>query len=59
MAALGVAIVVAAIWDVNVFRLPALDLIGIENNEEGEVCIAFPLIIPAIFIDRVTTRQRP
>jgi len=42
-AALALALTVflaAVIWNVNVFRLPALDLIGIENSEAGEVCIA-------------------
>lgn len=48
----------AAFWQINVFTLPGVDLIGIEQSEVGEVLIAFLLVIPAFFVDRVVGRQR-
>jgi hypothetical protein len=48
----------AVFWHINVFEIPRLSVIGIEQSELGEVLIAFLLIIPALFIGRVVTRQR-
>ena len=48
----------AVFWHINVFEIPRLSVIGIEQSELGEVLIAFLLIIPALFIDRVVTSQR-
>jgi hypothetical protein len=48
----------AMITNINVFELPALDAIGVENNEVGEVALAFLFIIPALFVDRSAVRQR-
>lgn len=59
--AFAMAIVVLAIrvtLGVNVFDLPGLSVVGIERSETGEVAIAFLLIVPAFFIDRVVSRQR-
>jgi hypothetical protein len=59
--ALALALVVfvaSLIWDFNVFALPSFDIIGIEQSEIGEIVIAFLLVIPAFFVDRVVARQR-
>ena len=45
-------------WHINVFELPAASVIGIEQSEIGEIAIAFLLVIPAFFIDRVVARER-
>jgi hypothetical protein len=59
VAAIAVLISVAAIvWHINVFAFPGVGLIGIEESEAGEVAIAFLLIVPAFFIDRVVARER-
>ena len=57
--ALALTVLVAALfWNINVFELRGADIIGIEQNEAGEIAIAFLLIIPAFFVDRVMVRQR-
>jgi hypothetical protein len=57
--ALAVATLVAAVfWHINVFELPRASIIGIEQSEVGELAIAFLLVIPAFFVDRVVARQR-
>jgi hypothetical protein len=48
----------AAFWNINVFQLPGLDVIGIEQSEIGEVAIVFLLVIPAFFVDRIVARER-
>jgi hypothetical protein len=48
----------AAFWHINVFSLPGVDIIGIEQSEIGEIFIAVFLIIPAFFVDRLVARQR-
>ena len=53
-----IVLVAASFWRINVFELPGVDVIGIEQNEIGEIAIAFVLVIPAFFIDRVVARQR-
>jgi hypothetical protein len=56
---LGLAVLVAGVfWNINVFALPGVSIIGIEQDEIGEIAIAFLLIIPAFFIDGVMARQR-
>jgi PAS domain S-box-containing protein len=58
---LGFALVVmlAAIgWRVNVFRLPWLNIIGIEQSEIGAVALVFLLVVPAFFMDRAAARRR-
>jgi hypothetical protein len=52
------ATVAGMFWHINVFELPGASIIGIEQTEVGEIAIAFLLIIPAFFVDRVVTRQR-
>jgi hypothetical protein len=61
LAALGLACLVAllaALWHIDVFELPGIDIVGIEQNEVGEVFVAFLLVVPAFFVDRVVARQR-
>ena len=50
--------VAAVFWHINVFNLPGVDVIGIEQTEIGEVLIAFLLVIPAFVTDRVVAKQR-
>lgn len=57
-AAALITFVLAVIWRIDVFDLPALSIIGIERSEAGQIAIALLLIIPAFFVDRVVTRQR-
>jgi fumarate reductase subunit D len=51
-------LVAAVLWHIDVFELPGLNVIGIEQSEVGEILIAFLLVIPAFFVDRAVTRQR-
>ena len=51
-------LLVASVWDINVFELPGVGIIAIEQSEIGAVIIAFLFVIPAFFIDRVVARQR-
>src|SRR5213594_516322 len=53
-----IVLVAATIWRINVFELPGVNIIGIEQNEIGEIAIAFLLVIPAFFIDRAVARLR-
>src|SRR5258708_897759 len=58
---LGFALVVmlaAIVWRVNVFRLPWLNIIDIEQSEIGAVALVFLLVVPAFFIDRAAARRR-
>lgn len=53
LAALALALLVlvaASFWHINVFEMPALNVIGIEQSEIGEIVIALLLVIPASFI---------
>jgi hypothetical protein len=43
-------------WHIDVFELPGV--VAIEHSEAGEVAIAFLLVIPAFFVDRLVARQR-
>jgi hypothetical protein len=54
------ALVMAAgmLWHINVFDMPGLSLVGVEENEIGEIAIAFLLVIPAFFLDRIVGRER-
>ncbi len=59
--ALGFALVVmlaAIVWGVNVFRLPWVNIIGIEQSEIGAVVLAYLLVVPAFFIDRAAAARR-
>jgi hypothetical protein len=57
--ALALVVLVSGLfWHINVFELPGVDIIGIEETEAGEIGIAFLLVIPASFVDRVVARQR-
>jgi fumarate reductase subunit D len=57
--ALALLVLVAALfWHINVFDMPELSVIGIEQSEIGEIVIAFLLVIPAFFVDRVVARER-
>jgi PAS domain S-box-containing protein len=57
--ALAFAVFLGAVfWHINVFRLPGLDLIGVEQAESGQIAIAFLLVIPAFLVDRAATRRR-
>jgi len=59
--ALGLAFLVlmaSVFWNINVFALPGVSIVGIEQDELGEVVIAFLLVIPAFFVDDVFSRQR-
>jgi hypothetical protein len=51
-------LIAAVIWHINVFELPGVDLIGVEQSEVGEIAIALLLVIPAFFLDRIVGRQR-
>ena len=51
-------LVAASLWKIDVFEMPGLNIVGIEHSEIGQIIIAFLLIIPALFIDRVVSRQR-
>jgi hypothetical protein len=60
-AALAIALLVGVagiVWHVDVFELPLGGLVGIEQSEIGEIAMAFLLVIPAFFVDRVIARQR-
>ncbi len=48
----------ASIWRINVFELPVVNIIGIEQSEIGEVLIALLLTIPAFFVDRAVASER-
>jgi hypothetical protein len=48
----------ASVWKINVFAIPSLSIIGLEESEIGEAAIAFLLVIPAFFLDRLVARQR-
>jgi hypothetical protein len=45
-------------WHIDVFELPGGGLVGIEHSEAGEIAIAFLMLIPAFFVDRVIARRR-
>jgi len=53
-----VTFVIAAFWDLDVFDLPGVNIIGIEKSEFGQIMIAVLLMVPAFITDRVVTRQR-
>jgi hypothetical protein len=57
--ALALFVLVAALrFNINVFDLPGVDVIGIERNEIGEIAMVFLLVVPAFFVDRIVARQR-
>jgi hypothetical protein len=57
--ALALLVMVAGLfWHIDVFNIPGIDIIGIEETEAGEIAIAFLLVIPAFFVDRIIARQR-
>jgi len=57
--ALAVVVLLAALtWHINVFELPGIGVIGIEQTGLGEILIAFLLVIPAFSIDRTVDRER-
>jgi hypothetical protein len=59
--ALALALLVfagAVFFDINVFNLPVVNVIGIERSEFGQIMIAFLFTVPAFFADRVVARQR-
>jgi PAS domain-containing protein len=54
---LALLVLVASVfWNIDIFALPGLSIVGIEQSEIGEVVIAFLLVIPAFFVDRVMDR---
>jgi hypothetical protein len=53
-----VVLVLGVVWHINVFSVPGTGLIGLEETEVGEIGIAFLLVVPAFFVDRVVSRQR-
>ena len=53
-----VVLVIAVVWQIDVFDLPGIGIIGIEKSEFGEIVIAFLVVIPAFFVDRMVGRQR-
>jgi hypothetical protein len=53
-----VVLVAAALWDIDVFSLPGVPALGIDQGETDEVAVAFLLVMPAFFIDRAVSRQR-
>jgi fumarate reductase subunit D len=58
---LGIAVMVliaGVVWHINVFDIPRLSLVGIEQNEIGDIAVAFLLVIPAFFLDRMVERER-
>jgi hypothetical protein len=58
-AATGVAtIVLVAAAFLKIDLLPGIDIMGIEPSEAGEVSIGFLLLLPAVLIDRLVSRQR-
>jgi hypothetical protein len=57
LALAALVVLVASAWHINVFELPGLNVIGIEESETGEVLIAFLMVIPAFFIDRLVAAQ--
>jgi hypothetical protein len=59
--ALAFALVVllgAVFGNINVFQLPGLEVLGIEENEIGEILVAFLLVGPAFFLDHHVEHQR-
>jgi hypothetical protein len=59
--AFALALVVLAlgvVWHINVFSVPGASIVGLEETEIGEIGIAFLLVVPAFFVDRVVSRQR-
>jgi hypothetical protein len=52
------ALLAAVLWNIDILEWPLGGIVGIEQNEIGEVGITFLLIIPAFFIDQVLARQR-
>jgi hypothetical protein len=53
-----IVLVTASIWHIDVFAVPGASIIGIEQTEIGEIGMAFLLVIPAFFVDRIVARQR-
>jgi hypothetical protein len=51
--ALALLVLAAAVlWDIDVFSLPGVAVLGIDQGETDEIAVAFLLVIPAFFIDR-------
>ena len=48
----AVVLVLAVVWDLNVFNLPGASIIRFEQAEFGEISMAFLLLVPAILADR-------
>jgi hypothetical protein len=48
----------AMLWNIDVFEWPGLHGLGIQENEVGEVVIAFLAVIPAFFIDHFVVREQ-
>jgi hypothetical protein len=51
-------LVLGVVWHINVFSVPGAGIVGLEETEIGEIGIAFLLVMPAFFVDRVVSRQR-
>jgi hypothetical protein len=56
---LAFAVLLAAVfWNIDVFELPGVNILGIEQSEAGEIALAFLLIVPAFFADQhIMARQ--
>jgi len=50
-----VVLVLGVVWHINVFSVLGAGIVGLEETEIG---IAFLLVVPAFFVDRVVSRQR-
>ena len=48
----------AVFWNIDVFQWPGLQWLGIDDNEIGEVAIAFLAIIPALFLDYAAMQEQ-
>jgi hypothetical protein len=56
---LALLVLIAAVfWDIDLFSLPGVAVLGIDQGETDEIAVAFILVIPAFFIDRAVSRQR-
>ena len=53
-----VVLVLGVVWHINVFSVPGASIVGLEETEIGQIGIAFLLVVPAFFVDRVVSRQR-
>jgi hypothetical protein len=53
-----VVLAAAVLWDIDVFSLPGVAALGIDQGETDEIALACLLVVPAFFIDSMVSRQR-